>query len=1084
MTVVVVAEKPSAAADIARALGLEHRDADAWRGPDLVVTWLVGHVAELAEPGSIQARWRSWRAEDLPILPQPIPWRVTERGQGRFDAVGRCCRAPGVTRIVNAADAGREGELLFRVAMDLLDVEIPVERLWVSSLTPAAIRAGFERLRPEESLIPLGRAALARAWADWWIGMNASRALTLVRGRRSSAGRVQTPTLGLVLERERERRAFVPVPFVERWVHLRGPDGASWSAVQVEGDAESRRLDPAAELPPLGGSVRVVEVAETERSISAPRLYDLDHLQRAASEFFGWSARRTLEVAQSLYEQYKLLSYPRTDSQFLTEHDALELEPVLARIALGRGVDVPGPLQGVVDPGRVGDHPALVPTENAPPEDLPEPEAALLDLVERRLLAAVGPPARMRDRTVSLLSDTGVRLHAADSRVETAGGWSFERSPPPALGFVPEGLSSATELEIEREERVERSDSPPPRLRDGDVLAAMVERGLGTPATRADVIEGLVERGYVERGPEGFVSTPDGEALYDACPPRLVNPESTARLEAGLTALARDERGFSDLLAEVEHEVGAMVAEILTRPEPRAVERSPLRLESDEVELGVLDLEGLEAVRREGVQLELEAELSRVEGPTRLVTLSSWSCSRYVLGDLHARRALFVAPGPRTSDELSELRQAGLAFDGAGPRTLGDPEPPPKTNLPQMDLFGPRAESGPRPAAVDPDGSEAGWRDEVRNRLSGRAERLLVQALGLRSELESEAVELGFGSAALRMEPLEVGGLALEVAPADEVSLTSLLGRMGAEGQLLLLVPEGEEARWAERTGLPAACPGEAERVQRWRGFLEGNLGGIVACDAELDPRRPIPDLRSIVFLPKALPLGLHRFARRALGPTLLEAETRVVVLTGSDGARSRAEQCEWVAPPEAAVELALRADGGLGEGSRARHLALLERVASGDLARYARWRRRRMDDLARLEAWLAAPGCRAQALLRAMGWEAGEPCGACERCDPDGALARHYRAPSEADLAGLRAIWTGLRGGPQGRSALFRAVQGTAVPDRARFQRWVEALVSAGLVGAEVARFERGGETQRYEQLRRIAPRLELAWIRLPHPR
>jgi DNA topoisomerase-3 len=361
LSVAVVAEKPSVA-DLARVLVAEQRSDGCLRGAGWIVTWAIGHLAALAEPHEIRPEWRAWRQTLLPMIPERWPLVVYERTRSQFEVVKRILRDPEVERVVCATDAGREGELIFRYVFEAAGATKPVERLWISSLTPDAIRAGFARLRPQGELDGLADAARGRSRADWLVGMNLSRAYTLARrsasrGELLSVGRVQTPTLALLVERELAIRKFVPEEYCEVWAEFRAPgagDGApsyrgTWfrpaepGAPKADADTELEARERARRLPGdgeeaeriaervRGGQARVESVDAQTRRLAPPQLFDLTELQRVANRRFGFSAAKTLELAQSLYESKKVLSYPRTDSRHLSHSVAATLPKIVAR---------------------------------------------------------------------------------------------------------------------------------------------------------------------------------------------------------------------------------------------------------------------------------------------------------------------------------------------------------------------------------------------------------------------------------------------------------------------------------------------------------------------------------------------------------------------------------------------------------------------------------------------------------------------------------------------------------------------------------------------------------------------------------
>jgi len=452
VTVAVVAEKPSVARDIARVLGAAERADGLLRGGRWVVTWAIGHLAALAEPHEIRPEWRAWRQTLLPMIPERWPLVVYEKTRAQFEVVKRVLHDPAVERVVCATDAGREGELIFRYICEAAGAAKPVERLWISSLTPDAIRAGFAQLRPQRELDGLADAARGRSRADWLVGMNLSRAYTLARrsasrGELLSVGRVQTPTLAILVERELAIRRFVPEDYFEVAADFRpasAPEDAptfrgTWFRPTPPG-ADAEAQEKARRLPADGeeaeriaarvrsGRAAIESVEGQTRRLAPPLLHDLTDLQRSANRRFGWSAAKTLELAQSLYESKKLLSYPRTDARVLSRSVAATLPrivrairaPYEGKLAEGTGERPLGPR--FVDDARVGDHHAIIPTGASPDgARLSGDEASLFDLVCRRLLAAWHEDQVTASTSVVTAVESGADESAAVDRFASRG---------------------------------------------------------------------------------------------------------------------------------------------------------------------------------------------------------------------------------------------------------------------------------------------------------------------------------------------------------------------------------------------------------------------------------------------------------------------------------------------------------------------------------------------------------------------------------------------------------------------------------------------------------------------------------------
>jgi DNA topoisomerase-3 len=647
MTIAIVAEKPSVARDIARVLGADGQARGYLHGAGYVVTWALGHLVGLAQPHEIDPAWRAWRRDRLPMLPMRWPLVVLGDAQDQFRVVERVLNDRRVTQVVCATDAGREGELIFRFIYEAAGCKKPVRRLWISSLTPDAIRAGFARLADARDFDRLGAAARGRAQADWLVGMNLSRAYTVADGELLSVGRVQTPTLAMVVARDREIRAFVPERYLEVVATFEPParDGAPagapptyrgtwfdpvrWSHPDTRATATRLPSDGAEagaiiERAQAAGRGTIESVEAEDRRMPPPLLYDLTELQRHANRLFGFSAQRTLELAQSLYESKKLLSYPRTDSRHLSSEVARTLPDVVRAIASGyEGLLAPGtgsrPLhRRFVDDAKVGDHHAILPT-TVPAESvvLSADERRIYDLVCRRLLQAWHPDHEWRVTTL-ITAVTAPEQPVVD-RYRTTGseilqpGWRVlelgARMEPPRRGaeaedepqaHLPVGLTVGSEAELLAVEAEEKQTRPPRHhteatlltametagrdLDDEDLSRAMRERGLGTPATRAATIETLISRDYVERERKSLRATAKGERLIDAVHPEVKSPVLTAEWESQLFAIERGEEALDAFMRRIERWVTEVVGQVPMgggAPADRASEGGRLRPRTD-----------------------------------------------------------------------------------------------------------------------------------------------------------------------------------------------------------------------------------------------------------------------------------------------------------------------------------------------------------------------------------------------------------------------------------------------------------------------------------------------------------------------
>ena len=639
--------------DVAAALGAARRGEGFISGESDIVTWCVGHLVELEDPQAYDPRFERWRVEDLPILPDHFKYHPSERTLEQFNVIRALLAREDVTAVVNAADAGREGELIFDLVYTLAGCRKPVERLWISSLTRDAIVEGFRRLKPAEEYRGLRDSAHARQRADWLVGINATRAQT-VRARRAghegvfSLGRVQTPTLALIVERDREISEFVPVDYFEVVADFRAPGGeyrGRWFG--REGSRFDKREDAEAVVAKVagkGGEVRQVEKKAAREK--PPLLHDLTSLQRAANVRYAFTATKTLELAQSLYEK-KFLTYPRTSSRHLSKAVAGEIEahvraasvgpyaPFIEKILAG---GKPKLTSRHVDDKKVTDHHAVIPTkQRVKPDALSPDEKRVYDLVARRFLAAFFPDAEL-ERTTVVTEAEGERFITRGTVVLKAG-WR-EVEPPGRGGKSPEeGAKKSGEEEddeaaelpplkpkdpaevVSAEAQAKQTKAPPrysessllgametagKKVEDEELRLAMKEAGLGTPATRASIIETLLKREYVTREKKSLVATAKGAALIKMLPsPLLKSAELTGRWEQKLSRMARREYELDSFMVEVRAMVTELVAQIagseVERPAAgSAPARQPPRPE------GALDCPKCKREARAGFLLERE----------------------------------------------------------------------------------------------------------------------------------------------------------------------------------------------------------------------------------------------------------------------------------------------------------------------------------------------------------------------------------------------------------------------------------------------------------------------------------------------
>jgi DNA topoisomerase-3 len=632
MTVAVLAEKPSVARDIAHVLGARERAPGCLRGGGYVVTWAIGHLVALCEPDEIRPDWKRWSQGTLPIIPDDWPLKVYEQTREQFEIVADILRAPEVDQIVCATDAGREGELIFRYIAEKAGVRKPVRRLWISSLTPDAIRAGFASLRDGRELDPLADAARGRSRADWLVGMNLTRAYTLAYGEKLSVGRVQTPTLALLVERELAIRAFVPEAYHEVSASFAlQPDGASyegtWFDPAVEAAKSASDEDAAARaararrLPADGdlaeriaarvrqGRARVSSVEARQRRLPPPQLYDLTELQRHANRLYGFSATRTLETAQALYERHKLISYPRTDSRHLSASVAETLPAIVRAISapyaewLAPGTGERALDRRFVDDAQVTDHHAILPTPTrGGAARLGADEQRIYDLICRRLLAAWHEDHLFSTTTAVTRVESAENGEAALDHFRSQGtrvdrpGWRVLDPQPERRGSararagdptaeeaspdqdLPPGLAPGREARVVEARAEEKRTRPPRPLTDASLLTAMEtagrtlddrelsiamrEKGLGTPATRAQIIETLIARGYAERKGKSLVATDRGIQLIAIVHEDVKSPAMTGQWEFELGRIERAGARLEPFLERIQGYVTDVVRRV------------------------------------------------------------------------------------------------------------------------------------------------------------------------------------------------------------------------------------------------------------------------------------------------------------------------------------------------------------------------------------------------------------------------------------------------------------------------------------------------------------------------------------------
>ena len=575
----VIAEKPSVGAAYAKVLGATNRQDGYWEGNGYLVSWCIGHLVELAPPNVYDEKYVKWSVADLPILPERWLYLVSASTKKQFGILKKLMNRPDVDSVTAATDAGREGELIFRLVYQQTGCKKSVSRLWLSSMEESAIREGFANLKPSTEYDALYNAALCRERADWIVGINASRLFSCLYGRPLAVGRVMTPVLAMTVVREAEIAAFIPEKFYTVALAFAGG-----------GTASSRRFSQKADAEALLTSCRkeayaVVQDAERkEKSENPPQLYDLTTLQRDANRLLGFTAQQTLNYVQSLYEK-RLITYPRTDSRFLTEDMAESLPGLASGTAAIFGAEekLLVHVQQVINGSKVTDHHALLPTASVARADLaalPAGEMSILRLIAARLLCAVGEPYRYAETVLTTIC-AGEEFSAKGKVVLDEGWKNIERKvlgdllskkkEPAALPDV----QKQSRCSIAGAELKEGQTSPPKHYNEDLLLSAMrsagadsmeddVERtGIGTPATRAATIEKLVQKGFLERKGDRkskiLLPTEKGRALVTVMPEQIQSPEMTADWENKLLRIERGEMEPEEFMTEIKEMVSSLV---------------------------------------------------------------------------------------------------------------------------------------------------------------------------------------------------------------------------------------------------------------------------------------------------------------------------------------------------------------------------------------------------------------------------------------------------------------------------------------------------------------------------------------------
>ena len=572
----VIAEKPSVARSIATVIGADEKQNGYWQGGGYLVSWCIGHLVSFAEAGQYDEKYCKWKYEDLPILPQPWQFIVPDEKKQQFEVLRALLNRSDVDSVTAATDAGREGELIFRFVYQMADCTKPVKRLWISSMEDAAIRESFANLRPDSDYDALYQSALCRAKADWLVGINATRLFSVLYHKTLTVGRVQTPTLKMLVDRDAKILRFQKEKYYTVGIQSGGMR------------ADSKRIADAETANSLkekctGAAVVCTSIKREKKTEQPPKLYDLTTLQREANRLFGFTAKQTLDYAQQLYEK-KLLTYPRTDSQYLTEDMGQTAQhlvsDLLGLLPFAQGLGLTPEVGRILNSKKVSDHHAIIPTSEFVKQGftgLAESESKLMNLVCSKLLCAVAAPHEYETVT-AVFSCAGNEFTAKGKTVLVPGWKEIDQrfrsnlkadTEEEVLNTLPEpaeGQSFSVMANVS-----EHFTSPPKAYTEDTLLSAMERagaedmpeeaerKGLGTPATRAAILEKLVQMGFVQRKGKQLVPTKDGINLAVVLPESLTSPALTAEWENRLTEIAKGSADPDEFMAEIEAQVRQLV---------------------------------------------------------------------------------------------------------------------------------------------------------------------------------------------------------------------------------------------------------------------------------------------------------------------------------------------------------------------------------------------------------------------------------------------------------------------------------------------------------------------------------------------
>lgn len=580
--IVVIAEKPSVGRDLAKVLGCTQKGEGCLIGEGYIVTWAIGHLVTLCEPEEYDIRYKRWNRMHLPMLPEEMKLKVISKTKKQFQILKKLMNDKEVTSLICATDSGREGELIFRYIYHMAKCKKPFERLWISSMTHEAIEEGFRRLKSGKEYDMLYESARCRSEADWLVGMNASRAYTLTYNTLLSIGRVQTPTLAVIVKRQKEIDQFTPKDYWEVHCDFEIYKGTWFDIETKEQKIPTEEKAVSIQQKVIRQQGEIVEIQEEQKKVPPPLLYDLTELQREANKKFGYSAQKTLSIAQDLYEKRKLITYPRTDSRYLSQdmipkiHSTLkklQVEPYQIYIQKLLQNDKLPITKRIVDDSKVSDHHAIIPTDVTPKiHKLSEEEHKIFNLIVKRFITVFYPYHIYKVTKVITNIQQEYFLSKGNTILQL--GWKELEEKEDEQSTLP--ILEQGQTVTVQDARIEKKQTQPPKpYTEASLLSAMEnagrfvedevlkeqlkESGLGTPATRAAIIERLIKVGYIRRKGKILYPTEKGMKLIEVVPEELKSPETTGKWEKGLTSISKGKLGPQKFIDSIHRYVQYLV---------------------------------------------------------------------------------------------------------------------------------------------------------------------------------------------------------------------------------------------------------------------------------------------------------------------------------------------------------------------------------------------------------------------------------------------------------------------------------------------------------------------------------------------